>query len=514
MDPHPLSGAPAGEAALPSAEATASRLAVARAGAAAAGLRGAGLADLEAAFLANAQALEGVSSLQVRLLEALQRGDRSELVLANVRGLNDAFRGLSAVQERLLERLSQPPAAPGGRLVPLLLLGLCAVMVLCTWALVGAIRLWGEAQPEPGAAAEQAAQLLQAGREEAARSAREEAARLAAQLGDSEQRARTLQERLDAEREAAAGRTRELSAKEAEVDGLRRQAAAAQNEALKLVALENEIKLLTQESALVEPRVRGLERELEEQRRENTELRKRMAAYAMGLEDPPAARLPLVPAAQEPVPQPAARQAPAAPGAAPAAPLPPADDLRPRNLAVREPAERAAAPAQGPAPAAPPATPLPALAGNGVPPAAAAVPALRGGETAPSRAPAAAVSRDPQALEQVRGTVNALLAGAGARRPDGWTFTRIEGVAQDRLRGVRAERRDASGLLLETVEADEAGFTVDPLTRRVTLELLQGRRIPPDGRAGATTSRIETVVAEGESAALFARSGLRVVRTR
>ncbi|MFM8980756.1 MAG: hypothetical protein ACKOSS_09895 [Planctomycetia bacterium] len=549
MDPVPHEPVPqepgtrAPEAPLPSAEATSARLAVARAGAAAAGMRGAGLADLEAAFLANAQALEGVSALQVRLLEALQRGDRSELVLANVRGLNEAFRGLSSVQERLLERLAQPPPSPGGRALPLLLLGLCGVLVLCTWALVGAIQRHGDQQPDPGLATEQAASLLQAGREEAARGAREEAARLAAQLGDSEQRTRSLQERLDAEREAAAERAREISSKEAEVDGLRRQVAAAQNEAVKLVALENEIKLLTQESALVEPRMRGLEREVDEQRRENTELRKRLAAYAMGLEEPPA---------REPVPAPSAPagvQAPASGAGVPlAAQLPPPRDLpamapeapgtpalpvapeasrvpppaagspeRPRNLAARAPLAPApgAPPPSAPPPAAePPAAEPAAGPSRGVAPVAPPAGALRGTDGEGLASAARPVSRDPAALESVRGTLNTLLAGAGARRPDGWTFTRIDGVAQDRLRGVRAERRDASGLLLETVEAAEAGFTLEAATRRVTLELVQGVRSTPGGRAPARESRIEAVVAEGEAAALFARSGLQVVRAR
>lgn len=506
--PHPLPHAGAPDALdLPGEQATGARLAVARSGAAR--MRGAGLADLEAAFLANAQALEGVSTLQARLMEALQRGDRSELVLANVKGLNEAFRGLCTVQERLLERLSQPPQGPGARMVPLLLLGLCAVMVLCTWALVMAIRGDGAGAREGTLEAEQLAGLLQTGREEATRSAREEAERLAAQLGESEQRARTLQERLDAERESAAARVRDLGAKEAEVDGLRRQAAAAQGEALRLVALQDEIRLLTQESALVEPRMRGLERELEEQRRDNTELRKRLAAQAMGLEGLPRAAAPEAAreAAREGVPGPVRepmREAPAA--ASPAAPLPAASPLtpegRPRNLARREPSAPAAAPAPESvapsAPASPPAAPT----------------AVRGSEEAPEPSPAGPVSRDPQALEQVRGSVNALLGGAASRRPDGWTLTRIDGVAQDRLRGVRAERRAAGGLLLETVEAAEALFTVDRLTRRVTLELVQGQRSLPDGRGIARESRIEAVVAEGEAAALFERAGLRVVRVR
>lgn len=496
--PHPLPHAGAADALdLPGEQATGARLAVARSGATR--MRGAGLADLEAAFLANAQALEGVSTLQARLMEALQRGDRSELVLANVKGLNEAFRGLCTVQERLLERLSQPPQGPGARMVPLLLLGLCAVMVLCTWALVVAIRGDGAGAREGTLEAEQLAGLLQTGREEATRSAREEVERLSAQLGESEQRARTLQERLDAEREAAAARVRDLGAKEAEVDGLRRQAAAAQGEALRLVALQDEIRLLTQESALVEPRMRGLERELEEQRRDNTELRKRLAAQAMGLEGLPRAASPEgVPGpVREPV-----REAPAA--AVPAAPLPPASPLtpegRPRNLARREPSAPAVVPEPEPSP--------------GAPSRPVAPPAVRGSEEALEPSPAGPVSRDPQALEQVRGSVNALLGGAASRRPDGWTLARIDGVAQDRLRGVRAERRTAGGLLLETVEAAEALFTVDRITRRVTLELVQGQRSLPDGRGVARESRIEAVVAEGEAAALFERAGLRVVRVR
>ncbi len=510
---------------LPRAEASGARALALSGGGPAATLGAAGLGELATAFTANAQALEGVGALQVQLLEALKRSDRSELVLASAQGLNDSFRSLGAIQKALLEQLEKlrgPAVAPAGRAVPLLLLGLCAVVMLATWALVGAIRDFGSAQPDARLITEHTAQLLQSGRDEAAEGARHEAQRLQSQVKDGEERVRTLQERLDAEREEGAQHQRELSAKESELDALRRQAAAAQNEALKMMSLENEIKLLSADAALVDPRIRGLERELEEQRRDNTQLRKRIASSEMGYAEapdpppssapPPGASRPSAPTAV-PLPE---RTASGGPVVRVTRPLDPAEPPTVSYEGGAEPGPTTVPPAWSPPPSpatafAPP-PPLGAASGGDGPPAPASLPGQRPmAAEARSEPPS---SRDPALVEQVRTTFNTLLEGARARRPDYWTFARVDGVAHDRLRGVVAQRHDSTGRVLETVEAREALVWVDQAAKRVTLELVEGVRTIEGQRGDFREGRMEAVVADGEAVALFTQSGLRQVRTR
>jgi hypothetical protein len=124
------------------------------------------------------------------------------------------------------------------------------------------------------------------------------------------------------------------------------------------------------------------------------------------------------------------------------------------------------------------------------------------------------VVRDRGTVEQVRTTLNQLLDGARARRPDSWTLARVDGVAPDRLRGVVAQRLDPSGQVLETVEAREAYFWVDRAARRVQLELVEGVRTVGTQRGEFLKGRMEAVIAEGDAAMVFARSGLQVLRER
>ena len=68
---------------------------------------GGGGSELARAFQANAEALQGLGNLQTQLIEALQRSDRSELVLASTQTLNETFRGLSLIQRELLRVLER-----------------------------------------------------------------------------------------------------------------------------------------------------------------------------------------------------------------------------------------------------------------------------------------------------------------------------------------------------------------------------------------------------------------------
>ena len=67
--------------------------------------------DLVQAFRLNAEALHRLEALQGELARAVQRSDRSELVLQSTQALNETFRGLATIQRSLLERLEAPVAA-------------------------------------------------------------------------------------------------------------------------------------------------------------------------------------------------------------------------------------------------------------------------------------------------------------------------------------------------------------------------------------------------------------------
>lgn len=434
------------------------------------------VAELARAFQLNAEALRTLGSMHADLLHAVQRNDRSEMMLASTQALNETFRHLAHIQREILGRLEENTAraSRGGRLVPLLLLGVVGVVVLATWVLVDMGQRFIEAQPDAGALTAQAARLMQEGREEASASSQAEAARVKALLEESEERLRGSQSRLDQEREEHAQAQRELGAKEAELDALRRQAGVAQTEALKLVSLESEVRDLTAKVTVSEPRLKALNEELDEVRRENARLRRKLAGAAYGLPDEDPALTPE-----------SLRQPPTSPGTQPAPPT-----ARPTNLLGN-----------------PPSAPTPA------PTAAATVPEAARAAPVPRAEPESA--RDPRLLGQVRTTLNALLEAARAGRSDYWQVMRIDGVTQDRLRGVIANRYDADGRLLETVEAQEGYVWVERDRRRVVFEVREGQRVAGGQRSSLPDGKLTSVVAEGEAmVSVFAQSGLRLVRTR
>lgn len=420
------------------------------------------VAELARAFQANAQALEALGSLQSQLIAAVQRNDRAEMMLASTQALNDTFRNLTHVQRAILDRLEEGERARGrgGRLVPLLLLGLAATVVLATFVLVDLGQRFIESQPDPEALTERTAALLSQGREEAAQAAEAEARRAQSALDESDERLRAAQTRLDAERDEHAATQRTLGAKEAELDALRRQASVAQTEALKITSLESEIRDLTSKVAVSEPRLREVQRELDEVRRENARLRRRIAGAELGL--------------PEEAPEPARPSAPLGPEG-----FPPTAPRAPAATAGSDPAA---------APAAPP-RPAPRAEPEG--------------------------TRDAGLISQVRSSLNTLLEAARVGRPDYWQLVRIEAMTTERLKGVVINRYDAQGRLVETIEAAEASLWVERATRRVVLDLRQATRVAGGQRTSLPGGGLTSVVAEGDpQARVFAQSGLRVIGSR
>src|SRR5262245_30574070 len=140
--------------------------------------------------------------MQADMLQALTRSDRSEMMLASTQTLNDTFRHLMLIQRELLGRLERAEARPpsGGRAVPLLLLGLMAIVVLATYAVLESNR---HSQPQEDAAVltERAIELLRQERADAASVSDGDAKRVKKELEEREERHRALESQLDRERE-------------------------------------------------------------------------------------------------------------------------------------------------------------------------------------------------------------------------------------------------------------------------------------------------------------------------
>src|SRR5262245_5337274 len=125
------------------------------------------LAALAMAFQANADALRRSQDIQADLGRALQRADRSEVLLQSTGALNDTFRGLTTVQKGLLQRIDagEKAAKEGRWFLPILVLSAMAVLGALGWLLVRRMDEIEGDRVTVGAAAEQ----FNRGREEAQR---------------------------------------------------------------------------------------------------------------------------------------------------------------------------------------------------------------------------------------------------------------------------------------------------------------------------------------------------------
>ncbi|MBL9089131.1 MAG: hypothetical protein JNM10_18475 [Planctomycetia bacterium] len=250
------------------------------------------LAALAAAFQANAEALRRSQEMQAELGRALQRGDRSEVMVQTTGALNETFKGLTQVQRSLVSRIdaSERSAKEGRWFLPILVLGAMAVL---GGALFLVVRRMGELERGVVGTGDTATQLtlqfdkgVEAGRRDAAVAADAERAAL---LGRIERAAADLKAALAARDERAA------AAKQASDDLASAQAEvlAARGEALRSRALEAELTRLRGEAALRDPEVERLKRELADEKVTTAGLRKKLGEVATGRAtaagDPPAA---------------------------------------------------------------------------------------------------------------------------------------------------------------------------------------------------------------------------------
>jgi hypothetical protein len=85
------------------------------------------LRDLAEAFRENSETLRSLAEGQARLARRIDRSDRSEAVINSTKALNDTFRGVQRIQERLASRLESERKRPW--LLMIVALGATGVVV-------------------------------------------------------------------------------------------------------------------------------------------------------------------------------------------------------------------------------------------------------------------------------------------------------------------------------------------------------------------------------------------------
>lgn len=123
------------------------------------------LRDISTSFKAHAEVLDSILETQRRLLGAIGRADRSEMMVQSTQALNETFRAMMATQRELGEKLAATGNGGGSRprAGTLLLSGL--LFALASAGLVASAVLWGgggsRARDEAGAASEARLALLE-----------------------------------------------------------------------------------------------------------------------------------------------------------------------------------------------------------------------------------------------------------------------------------------------------------------------------------------------------------------
>jgi hypothetical protein len=252
------------------------------------------LRELALALRTSVETMHGVRDLQAELVKSLKRQDRSELVLQSTQALNDTFRNLSTIQRELVSRLEgAPQTGGGGRIIPLLLLGLLVVFLGGVYVVLDVLDQMRAERPDTALVAEQASQrtltAFREGKAEGGDVAELALSRLQDQLQQMEERERALRLKLDAETGGRGEREAEIRGLEVERDGLAAQIRAAQSEVLARRAVEEELRAVNGQLAVMEPRMLDLEASLRAEKSENARLRERLGAIGLGRPDPGAA---------------------------------------------------------------------------------------------------------------------------------------------------------------------------------------------------------------------------------
>ena len=486
--------------------------------------------ELVQAFRMNAEALNCLQAMQQELVDAVQRSNRSEMMLQNTQALNQTFRNLTQVQRTLMDRLEASAAPRRNRMVPLMLLGLLVVLVGGVAALVEAIRQGGGTTAvDQAQLAEQVRATYARGREEGAAHRVADIARMEEAITAAQRRVAQHQEALDASLRERQELERGQQALEYTNQELAQQVAVGRQASFAQRALEAEIEKLRREHAAADSVVKAHEEEARELRAMNQKLRKRIVDAELDLPggadydpdyDPD--HDPHV----EPTREPAMR--PVRPPNTPVVRFPGRD---------RAPAKGGAKGGSGDLPSAPAAVAAPWGEPGAVPPppvvrkspsgsasgvtlekfslrdAARATDLPPGLPPLPGARPAA-TRPTPMDVRNVRTSINDLLdrstAGSGTR----YKVTSISDVTADGVRNLRLIRQHGAQGIPEIITAKRAQLVYETARDEVALLIWNGERVGQTRREPIPPQGARITVARAADAKAWLQSDLRIIQRR
>ena len=239
------------------------------------------LAALAAAFQANAEALRRSQEMQADLGRALQRADRSEVLLQSTGALNDTFKGLTTVQKSLLQQIdaSAKEAKSGRWFLPVLVLASMAVVGTGLYLVVHRMQEMERDVVGNGDVATNMRLSFERGLEQGAKDA-------AASSGPEVEGLTGRVQRLEADLKAAIAerdaKAAALASAQTDQTTLQGEVMQARSDAIRMKAVEEELNRMRAEAAVRDPDAERAKRDLVEERRTTADLRQKLAALGMG----------------------------------------------------------------------------------------------------------------------------------------------------------------------------------------------------------------------------------------
>ncbi len=234
------------------------------------------LAALAAAFQANAEALRRSQEVQADLHRALERADRSEMVIQTTGALNETFRGLTTVQKSLAQRVeaSERESLTGRMFLPVLVIVAVALMGGVLWVVLQYVDSW---RAQTVGTSDVATRLSEQFDKGIAQGRKDEEAAASARIAAADERSAAIEKSLAAAQSERDAKALALSAAVGELQSLRGELASSRTDALKVRALEDEVDRLRRAAATGGPDVERLKEELAAAKSEGESLRSKLA---------------------------------------------------------------------------------------------------------------------------------------------------------------------------------------------------------------------------------------------